>query len=148
MNIAIQQGWATCQVDFSNAFVQAALEEEVCLEMPAMFADKNLLGSKATVLKLNKSSHGLVQAPRSWCQHLQKGLNDLEFKPSPLDPAMHCGRGMILLTHVDDTLFFGPDVTAIEKVIAVLEKAGCALTREEGDEETVFSFSCVSITPN
>jgi hypothetical protein len=61
---------------------------------------------------------------------------------------MHCGRGMILITHVDDTLFFEPDVKAIEKVIVVLEKAGCALTREEGDEETVFSLSCVSITPN
>jgi hypothetical protein len=148
MNIAIQQGWASRQVDFSNAFVQATLEEEVYLEMPAMFADETLLGDEATVLKLNKSLYGLVQAPRSWYQHLQKGLDDLDFKPSPLDPAMYYGRGMILITYVDDTLFFGPDIKAIEKVISDLELAGYALTREDGDEATVFSFLGVSLTPN
>ena len=61
---------------------------------------------------------------------------------------MYYGRGMILITYVDDTLFFGPDIKEIEKVIAELELAGYALTREEGDEETVFSFLGVSITPN
>jgi hypothetical protein len=135
-------------VSFSNAFVQATLEEEVYLGMPAMFADANLVGDEATVLKLNKSLYGLVQAPRSWYQHLQKGLEDLDFKPSPLDPAMCYGRGMILITYVDDTLFFGPDIKAIQQVITDLGKAGYALTREEGDEETVFSFLGVSITPN
>jgi len=148
MNIAIQQGWSTRQVDFSNAFVQATLEEEVYLEMPAMFADATLQDDEATILKLNKSLYGLVQAPRSWYQHLQKGLADLDFKPSPLDSAMYYGRGMILITYVDDTLFFGPDIKEIEKVIAELEAAGYALTREDGDEETVFSFLGVSITPN
>jgi hypothetical protein len=34
MNIAIQQGWTSRQVDFSNAFLQATLEEEVYIEMP------------------------------------------------------------------------------------------------------------------
>ncbi len=148
MNIAIQQGWASRQVDFSNAFVQATLKEDVYLEMPAMFADETLSTEEATILKLNKSLYGLVQAPRSWYQHLQKGLNSLDFHPSTLDSAMYYGRGMILITYVDDTLFFGPDIKEIEKVIAELELAGYALTREEGDEETVFLFLGVSITPN
>jgi hypothetical protein len=189
MNIATQQGWSSRQVDFSNAFVQATLEEKVYLEMPAMFAaDENLLGDEATVLKLNKSLCGLVQAPRSWYQHLQKELDYLYFEPSPRDPAMHYGRGMILITDggseihlsptggsasssgrcyqsarvcalsvleqglsvvryvnyaVDDTLFWGPDIK-----IADLEFAGYALTREESDEATVFSFTGVSISPN
>jgi hypothetical protein len=55
---------------------------------------------------------------------------------------------MIIITYVDDTLFFGPDLAAIEKVIAELEAAEYALTREAGDEDNVFSFSGVSITPN
>jgi hypothetical protein len=61
---------------------------------------------------------------------------------------MYFGRGMTIITYVDDTLFFGPDGEEIEKVIVELEAAGYALTREEGDEDNVFSFLGVSITPN
>jgi hypothetical protein len=52
---------------------------------------------------------------------LQKGLNQLNFEVSKLDPGMYYGRGMILITYVDDTLFFGPDVKEIEKVITSLK---------------------------
>jgi hypothetical protein len=149
MNLAVQRGWATRQVDFSNAFVQAELKEEVYVELPEMFRDEHNHGSKeGVVLKLNKSLYGLVQAPLSWYNHLQKGLHELDFKVSALDPGMYYGRGMILITYVDDTLFFGPDLKAIEKVIAELEGLGYGLTREEGDETTAFAFLGVSILPD
>jgi hypothetical protein len=51
-------------------------------------------------------------------------------------------------TYVDDTLFFGPDLKAIEKVIMELEGLGYGLTCEEGDETTTFSFLGVSILPD
>jgi hypothetical protein len=149
MNLAIQRGWATRQVDFSNAFVQANLKEEVYVELPEMFRDDQNHGSKdGVVLKLNKSLYGLVQAPLSWYNHLQKGLNELDFKVSTLDPGMYYGRGMIIITYVDDTLFFGPDLKAIENVITELEGLGYGLTREEGDENTAFAFLGVSILPD
>ena len=56
-----QQGWATRQVDFSNAFVQAELQEDVYIEVPQGFKDPD---GQDVVLKLNKSLYGLVQAPR------------------------------------------------------------------------------------
>jgi hypothetical protein len=146
MNLAVQRGWATRQVDFSNAFVQAELKEEVYVELPEMFRDEQNHGNKdGVVLKLNRSLYGLVQAPLSWYNHLQKGLNELDFEVSKLDPGMYYGRGMILITYVDDTLFFGPDLQAIEKVITELEGLGYGLTREEGDETTAFAFLGVSI---
>jgi hypothetical protein len=92
MNLAIQQGWATRHMDFSNAFVQATLAEEVYVELPEMFRNKHDNGSKdGVVLKLHKSLYGLVQAPRTWYHHLQKGLTKLDFTVSPLDPGMYYG---------------------------------------------------------
>ena len=129
INIAIQQGWATRQVDFSNAFVQARLKEEVYLDLPAMFSDENQNSTdEGVVLKLNKSLYGLVQAPRSWYHHLQHGLANLDFVPSAEDPGMYYGRGMILIIYVDHTLFFGPDLKQIEKVTSELEGLGYGLT--------------------
>ena len=55
---------------------------------------------------------------------------------------------MIIITYVDDTLFFGPDLKAIEDVISELEGLGYGLTREEGDKNTAFSFLGVSILPD
>ena len=53
MNMAIQRGWSTRQVYFSNVFVQATPEEEIYIELPAMFCDKNKNGSNdGVVLKL------------------------------------------------------------------------------------------------
>jgi hypothetical protein len=67
VNLAIQRGWATRQVDLSDAFVQAELKEEVYVQLPEMFQDNQNHGHKGgVVLRLNKSLHGLVQAPLSW----------------------------------------------------------------------------------
>ena len=82
MNMAIQRGWSTRQVDFSNNFVQATLEEKVYVKLPAIFRDENENGSNGgVILKLNKYIYGLVQATRYWEHHLQAGLTKLDFKP-------------------------------------------------------------------
>jgi hypothetical protein len=61
---------------------------------------------------------------------------------------MYYGCGMILITYVDATLFFGPNLKAKENVITKLEGLGYDLTREEGDETTAFAFLGVSILPD
>ena len=46
---------ATRKIDFLDAFVQEKLEEEVFLELPAMFSDENQNSTdEAVILKLNK----------------------------------------------------------------------------------------------
>ena len=54
---------------------------------------------------------------------------------------------MIMITYVNDCLFFGPDIKEIQKFIKELEKNGYNLTREDGDEDRVFSLLCGSIKP-
>jgi hypothetical protein len=62
---------------------------------------------------------------------------------------MYYGRGMILITYVDNTLFFGADLKAIKQVISELEGLGYGpLTHKEGDKSTAFAFLGVSITPD
>ena len=79
MNISDQRGWATCQVGLSNAFVQATRKEEVYVKIPAVLSDKNTNSEEIVVLKLSNSLYGLIQAPSTWYQHLQKCLKSLEF---------------------------------------------------------------------
>ena len=46
----------TQQIDFSNAFCQAKIEEEVYVELPKDFGDKQ---GRDMVLKLNKSLYSV-----------------------------------------------------------------------------------------
>lgn len=55
-------GWTTKQVDYTNAFAQAELSENVYIERLKGFPHRD---GKDTVLKLNKSLYGLKQAPKS-----------------------------------------------------------------------------------
>ena len=66
LSLSIQQGWATKQADFSNAFVQATLKEDVYMELPQMFEAEG----DNLILKLNKSLYGLVQSPMYWFEVL------------------------------------------------------------------------------
>jgi hypothetical protein len=141
---------ATCHADFSNTFVQpSTLAEEVYVELPEIFCDKHNHGSKdGIVLKLHKLLYGHILVPQTWYHHLQKGLNKLDFHVSTLDPGMYHRRVMIIITYVDDILFFIPDLKAIEQVITKLECLGYGLTCKEGDESTAFAFLGISTTPD
>jgi len=72
-------------VDFTNAFAQANLKEEVYVELPRMFDSPN--GPK-TVLKLSKLLYRLVQVPLSWYNHLMTGLEDTGFAKSDNNPCL------------------------------------------------------------
>ena len=114
-----------------------------------MLHDENENGrNDRVVLKLKKSLYGLVQAQHSWYHHLQAGITKLDFKPLTLDAGMYYGRGIILITYVNNTLFFGSDLKKIEQTICELEGLGYGITREEGNETTAFAFLGVSITPD
>ena len=140
MSIALQRGWATKQIDFENAFVQATLKEDVYIRCPPMF-EPDGDGGTEYVMKLDKSLYGLVQAPLAWYDHLQVGLLKLGFKPSKIDPGLYLRDDMILLSYVDDCLFFGPDSKKIEEVIKQLKEMKYSLT----EEDDVYAFLGVQV---
>ena len=98
--MSIDLGWQTRQVDFSNAFVQATLKEDVYISMPKHFETEEGLTSQEAVLKLNKSLYRLVQAPMYWYEHLSSALEKKGFKVSDHDQCLFYGCGFIILVYV------------------------------------------------
>lgn len=132
LSIAASQGLETRQVDFSNAFVQAHLHEanSIYVNTPATFYSN--VGDKM-VLKLNRSLYGLVQAPLYWGNHLRDVLvNQHGFKVSEISPCLYYRDGVIILTYVDDCLFFAKDKRQIDEVLESIRKtSGLQFTIED-----------------
>ena len=63
LSLSINQDWATRQVDFSNAFVQVILVDDVYLALPYCVDSENFEGRAKMVMKLNNSLYVLVQSP-------------------------------------------------------------------------------------
>jgi hypothetical protein len=142
--ITLREKLKTRVVDFTNAFAQAPLSENVYVELPRLF---EMTDGTDKVMKLNKSLYGLVQAPLCWYEHLRDGLIAEGFKSSELDPCLYYGHGMAIITYVDDCLFFGADAKKIDDVMSRL-KDRFLLTVEdiERDRDTdVFAYLGVEV---
>jgi len=81
--MSVVLGLETQQIDFSNAFCQADITEELYVETPKDFGD---LQGRDMVMKLNKSLYGTKQAPRTWFLKLKECLEHRGFRQSELDP--------------------------------------------------------------
>jgi hypothetical protein len=92
-------GLATKQVDYTNAFCQADLDEEVYVRMPKLFE------KPGHVFRL-KSVYGLRQSPKNFYETLKEALEDRGFIQSQHDPCLFisdtviclflCGRLLVL----------------------------------------------------
>jgi len=119
--------WPTISIDFSNAFVQAVLEDPVWIHVPRGF--RSLLPG-TTCLRLNKSLYGLVVAPRLWNQTLVKALLSLGFVASPFDACFFLRDDAMIVLYVDDAGIAAIDIAVIDKIIDDLLEQGFELTRE------------------
>ena len=72
LSTVLTEGWVTCQVDYTNAFAQAELKEDVYVECPRLFGPAS---GKDKVLHLQKRSlYGLQQDPRTFFEITQGGI--------------------------------------------------------------------------
>jgi hypothetical protein len=130
---------STVQVDYSNAFAQAHLKEDIYISVPQGFGSE---GGTA-VLKLNRSLYGLKQAAICWFDKLRDGLLDQGWKQifPHLEPCLFYKDGVICLVYVDDCLFFGASNDLIHKYIDEIKAAGFDLTIESD----VYAFLGVQV---
>ena len=137
LTLATRLGWKSRQIDFSNAFVQATLDKDVYMHLPACFEPDSGAERGEVVLKLNKSIYGLRAAPQIYFHYLKSRLEKHGFRTSNEDPCLFIGHGMVILVYVDDCILLGPDLNVIDGVIKDLKNDNMPMTVEEGD---VYSF--------
>jgi hypothetical protein len=124
---SLMMNWYTICIDFSNAFIQATLEEPTFIHLPRGFSSSK--GHKSC-LRLKKSIYGLSVAPRLWFQHLLTALKDEGLVQSKHDPCLMYRSDCMVICYVDDLGLQVPRKEIADTLISSLEAKGFSLTRE------------------
>ena len=95
------------QMDFSTAFLNSDLAEEIYMVQPAGFEFEGENG-RTLVCKLKRALYGLKQAGRNWNKMLDKWLKEYGFIASQIDPCLYIlrrnGSILMLAVYVDDII--------------------------------------------
>ena len=144
LTMILAKEWTTRQVDYTNAFAQSDIKEEVYVEQPKGFQRKDKLD---IVLKLFKSLYGLKQAPKSFYDKISEGLQERGFIQSELDKCLFMKKDMVCVIYVDYTIITGPHPKKIEELITSLGIAKEEQRRvfELRDEDEVGDFLGIRI---
>ncbi|CAI7787067.1 unnamed protein product [Closterium sp. NIES-54] len=124
LHVAAQRDYELHSLDFSTAFLQGSLHEEIWLRRPPGFTGSFPAG---TQWSLRRPVYGLRQAPREWHDILKTTLATLGFAPSTADPSLFLRTDTTLppfyvLVHVDDLVFATADTEALAHVKSELLK--------------------------
>ncbi|CAI5458135.1 unnamed protein product [Closterium sp. Yama58-4] len=122
LHVAAQRDYELHSLDFSTAFLQGRLHEEIWLRRPPGFTGTFPPG---TQWSLRRPVYSLRQAPREWHDTLRSTLSDLGFEPSSADPSLFVRRGrtpFFVLVYVDDLVFATADTAALAEVKSELQK--------------------------
>ncbi|CAI7910502.1 unnamed protein product, partial [Closterium sp. NIES-53] len=85
LHVAAQRDYELHSLDFSTAFLQGTLHEEIWLRRPPGFTGSFPPG---TQWSLRRPVYGLRQAPREWHDTVRTTLAALGFAPSTADPSL------------------------------------------------------------
>ncbi|CAI7883973.1 unnamed protein product [Closterium sp. NIES-54] len=124
LHVAAQRDYELHSLDFSTAFLQGSLHEEIWLCRPPGFTGSFPPG---TQWSLRRPVYGLRQAPREWHDTLRTTLAALGFAPSTADPSLFLRTDTSLppfyiLVYVDDLVFATADTEALALVKSELQK--------------------------
>ncbi|CAI7864310.1 unnamed protein product [Closterium sp. NIES-54] len=124
LHVAAQRDYELHSLDFSTAFLQGSLHEEIWLRRPPGFTRSFPPG---TQWSLRRPVYGLRQAHREWHDTLRTTLAALGFAPSTADPSLFLRTDTSLppfyiLVYVDDLVFATADTVGIAHVKSELQK--------------------------
>ncbi|CAI7924041.1 unnamed protein product [Closterium sp. NIES-54] len=124
LHVAAQRDYELHSLDFSTAFLQGSLHEEIWLCRPPGFTGSFPAGTKWS---LRRPVYGLRQVPPEWHDTLRTTLAALGFAPSTADPSLFLRTDTSLppfyvLVYVDDLVFATADTKALTIVKSELQK--------------------------
>ncbi|CAI7885629.1 unnamed protein product [Closterium sp. NIES-54] len=124
LHVAAQRDYELHSLDFSTAFLQGSLHEEILLRHPLGFTG---LFPAGTQWSLWWPVYGLRQAPHEWHDTLRTTLAALGFTPSTADPSLFLRTDTSLppfyvLVYVDDLVFATADTEILTLVKSKLQK--------------------------
>jgi Predicted membrane protein len=111
--------WHTCSIDFSNASVQAKLDEDIWIHLPSRGFHGEM---KDSCLKLQRSLYGIATTSRLWASHLFKALLSLGFKQSKNGPCLFLKPEIYVIVCIDDTGVAAKNKGLVDELIASLER--------------------------
>ncbi|CAI7862315.1 unnamed protein product, partial [Closterium sp. NIES-53] len=111
----LRRDYVLHSLDFSTAFLQGSLYEEIWLRRPCGFTGTFAVG---TQWSLRRPVYSLCQAPREWHDTLRTTLAALGFAPASADPSLFLRTDTSLppfyvLVYVDDLVFATADTEAL-----------------------------------
>ncbi|CAI7883703.1 unnamed protein product [Closterium sp. NIES-53] len=122
--IAAQRDYELHSLDFSIAFLQGSLHEEIWLRRPPGFTESFPAGTQWSLRRL---VYSLRQAPREWHDTLRTTLAALGFDPTTANPSLFLRTDTSLppfyvLVYIDDLVFAMADNEALTLVNSELQK--------------------------
>ncbi|CAI7904384.1 unnamed protein product [Closterium sp. NIES-54] len=116
LHIDAQRDYELHSIDFSTAFLQGSVLEEIWLRRPPSFTFPG-----GTQWSLRRPVYSLRHAPREWHDTLRTTLAALGFTPSTADPSLFLRTDTSLppfyiLVYVDDLVFATVDTEALTLV--------------------------------
>ncbi|CAI7883002.1 unnamed protein product [Closterium sp. NIES-53] len=124
LHVAAHRDYELHSLDFSTAFLQGSLHEEIWLRRPLGFTGTFPPG---TQWSLRWPVYGLRQAPHEWHDTLRTTLAALGFAPSTADPSLFLRTDTSLppfyiLVYVDGLVFATADTAGLAHVKSELQK--------------------------
>ncbi|CAI5478258.1 unnamed protein product [Closterium sp. Yama58-4] len=123
LHIAAHRDYELHSLDFSTAFLQGSLHEEIWLRRPPGFTGSFPPG---TQWRLQRPVYGLRQAPREWHDTLRTTIAALGFAPSTADPSLFLRTDtrppFYILVYVDDLVFATADTAGLAYVKSELQR--------------------------
>ncbi|KAH0816778.1 hypothetical protein GEV33_006013 [Tenebrio molitor] len=142
MAIAVELGIQIHQLDFTSAYLNGEIDEEVFLEIPSEFHDilneeesRKFRGSKVCLIR--KAFYGLKQSGRQWCKKLDEKLKQQKLKPLDSNPCVYInkedGNIVIVVIYVDDLMVASDNPRKLKRCNPneKLSKEMCPKTEEE-----------------
>ncbi|CAI7729808.1 unnamed protein product [Closterium sp. NIES-53] len=175
LHITAWRDYELHSLDFTTAFLQVSLHEQIWLRRPPGFIGSFPTG---TQWQLRRPIYGMRQAPREWHDTIRTTLAALDFFPSSADQSMfvRCGATPFFVpVYVDDLVFATPDQHTLASMKEKLQRRhtctdlgelqcylGLQITRDRAARTTMlmqshmveqiltrfrFPFSKVQLTP-